>query len=498
MAIIALQRRIREVGRIRLGVQGAKDGKTFPRKLDRFRFTSADRTVIEACATLYGGDASAWRNGDRDEFEVITNAHELAVLIPPGTMAFSQFYEQWAKGFCTHRCDGEWNTVKDTACTCDPDDRECAATTRLSVILPDLPGLGVWRVESHGYYAAVELGAAVELIGQMAGGAGLVPARLRLDKRELRRLDKGKAVVRKIVVPVLDLDVSVNQVQALGAAPAPASIGTGTTPAISTPDTWQPIPPAQIPATAVSLEAQLAEVDTPAPKPARKNSAAPLPKTGRKPRTVAQRQRDDANAADVDDRCPMCDGPYGGEPLIPNRERVTDANGTVPRFVHKACHDAIDQQPPDSAETDLVEPVGREPTNQPPVPAEHQAVNGEGVDGGDRPDRDHAARIARPTKPTAKMHSKIFALLAETLPVDNGTSGADADAARREYEYGLSTFLGEPIGSHKDLSFEGGRNLIDALEGIKSGAYAWDGENERLVDPNTGEVMTLDAQEEPF
>lgn len=489
MAIIALQRRIREVGRIRLGVQVEKDGKTFPRKLNRFRFTSADRTVIEACAALYGGTVEAWRNGDRDEWEVISNAKEIRILIPPGEMAFSQWYEQWAKGFCTHRCDGEWNTVADEACVCDLDDRECSATTRLSVIQPDIPGLGVWRVESHGYYAAVELGAAVELIGQLVGPA-MIPARLRLDQRELRRLERGKAVVRKIVVPVIDLDVSLAQVQALGAAPVATSAPA--LPAAPAAPDWQPVPPAEAPPNPPSLEAQLAQVDQAPPAKPRKNAAAPLKATGRKPRTAAERKRDDAGAANVGERCPACDEPIGGQPVLVNRERRARPDGSIPRYIHRKCHDEAPTEAEDGG-SGHVEPA------EPPTSGDDLEVDE------DHDEQDEAAdpppapgAIGKPTKPTAKMHSKIFALLAETLPLDTSVSGADADAQRQRYEYALSAALGEPIASHKDLSFEGGRNLIDALEGIKNGVYGWDVGAERLVHADTGALVDLLEEEGPF
>src|SRR4051794_29621754 len=59
--IIDLQRRLREIGRIRIGQQvpitnpkpGSK-AKTRPVKLETFRLTSRDQRVIDAAAALYG------------------------------------------------------------------------------------------------------------------------------------------------------------------------------------------------------------------------------------------------------------------------------------------------------------------------------------------------------------------------------------------------------------------------------------------------------------
>src|SRR4051812_35230845 len=85
MAIIGLQRRIREVGRIRMGVQvpTRTPGKRAPKKIDRFRFTSPDRSVIEAVAGVYGGVVHEWDNNGAGQWEVITDATELRIALPP-------------------------------------------------------------------------------------------------------------------------------------------------------------------------------------------------------------------------------------------------------------------------------------------------------------------------------------------------------------------------------------------------------------------------------
>ena len=162
--IVTLQKRLHERGHIRIGQQVmSSNGKMRPAKLDRFRFTSRDSGAIDQVAQLYGGEARKWDNNGSTQFEVFSDATELPVVIPT-SMAFSQAFEQWAKGFCTHRCDGVRDTVRDVPCDCNPEATDCKITTRLSVILPEVPGLGTWRIESHGYYAAVELGGALELI----------------------------------------------------------------------------------------------------------------------------------------------------------------------------------------------------------------------------------------------------------------------------------------------------------------------------------------------
>lgn len=208
MPLIDLQRRMRELGRIRTGQQVAfqKNGRTLMRasKLETFRLTSPSRDLIDAAAAAYGGKPKAW-NG---EWELITETDSLDVVIPPG-QSISQWYEMWSGGGCQRRCDGRTNVLTDAPCLCpvDPAERRelaktgeaCKPTTRLNVMLPAIPDLGVWRLESHGYYAASELAGTVDVI-EAAGR--MLPARLRLEQREVKRPGQPP---NHFAVPILEL-----------------------------------------------------------------------------------------------------------------------------------------------------------------------------------------------------------------------------------------------------------------------------------------------------
>lgn len=107
---LVLQRRHAELGRIRLGAKEQftrRDGSagTRPAKLDRFRFTSPQRGLIEAVAALYGGTVKAWDSSGKPEFEVLTTAQSLPVIVVKGGL--TQWMEFWSSGGCIHRCDGE-------------------------------------------------------------------------------------------------------------------------------------------------------------------------------------------------------------------------------------------------------------------------------------------------------------------------------------------------------------------------------------------------------
>lgn len=231
--IIDLQRRVAEVGRIRIGASTPKErnGKTIklPRRLKTFRITSQDRARLDAIAELYGGTVEPWPERD-GHFLVDTTVDELPVVVMPG-QAISQWWETWSGGECRKRCDGETETLADAPCSCPADYTErqeaaaegkaCKPTTRLNVILRDVPGVGYWRFESHGFYAAVELAGAAELLEAATARGVLLPARLRFAERTVVRGGQTK----RFPVPALDVDVKVLELAALvgrGLAAAPA------------------------------------------------------------------------------------------------------------------------------------------------------------------------------------------------------------------------------------------------------------------------------------
>lgn len=200
MPIIDMQKRLVEVGRVRMG---KRSDKGVPQKLETFRLTSRDQSRLAEAARLYGGTVSAWEERP-GEYEVVTDTAELPILLLPG-QALSQWHELWGGGGCQRRCDGVTDVISDGPCVCDGEsgDRKCKPTTRLSVMLPDIPGLGVWRLESHGYYAAVELAATAGMLEQATARGQLLPARLRIDQR--RQVKDGKTTL--FAVPVIDIDV---------------------------------------------------------------------------------------------------------------------------------------------------------------------------------------------------------------------------------------------------------------------------------------------------
>lgn len=307
MPILDLQRRLREAGRIRIGIQVPipdRKGKTRPAKLSTFRLTSQDEAAVNAAAALFGGKPQRWEGAPTGEqWEVITETSVMPVVVPPAATVFSQWYETWSGGGCIRRCDGLTEMLSDIPCLCAAEDeRTCTPHTRLNMILRDLPGIGVWRLETQGWYAATELAGTVEVIAAAATRGQLLPAVLRLEERQVKRPGEQ---TKKFAVPVLDIAVTPT---ALGlvvgtSAPSLPPAAAGELPPAG--DTWQPIPPAgELGAgDAADVGDAIRNPGTAGPKRT-KRSAPELPPTGLNPRRLPAPDDDAPHPADGDVAAP--------------------------------------------------------------------------------------------------------------------------------------------------------------------------------------------------
>ena len=212
MPIKDMQPRLPQAGRLRLGERTTtKSGKTRPRVLEHFRVTSTSSETVEAVAALYGGEAKAWDNDGRTEYEVIVDTLELPVSVPlMAPDVLSQRYEVWAGGGrLVRHCDGETCTEPvvredvlsfvEQPCVCDVAARECKPRTRLSVLLDRIEHLGVFRMDTGSVYAVKEIAGAINLM-KMFNPDKLVKATLALERRKIKRTGQR---ARQFRVPVL-------------------------------------------------------------------------------------------------------------------------------------------------------------------------------------------------------------------------------------------------------------------------------------------------------
>lgn len=210
MTVAGLPSRFREVGRLRLGTT---EGKR-PIRLETWRLTSPNRTPLERAAEIWGGEVTAWDAAptDADQWQVTTDAAEIPVLVPPQDVTEGQYLELYSGGGIQRRCDGRFELLTGGGCICDAEGQErvCELTTHLSVILPSLPDVGVWRVTSHGFNAGVELPSTVNILMQVAG-PGKVPAALLGIELRTRKV---AGQTRHFPVPVLRLEHALEDVGA--------------------------------------------------------------------------------------------------------------------------------------------------------------------------------------------------------------------------------------------------------------------------------------------
>ena len=227
MPIMQLQKRLTQVGVIRLGEKRlSKNNKQYPAKLETFRLTSPARWIIEAAAAKYGGEVRDWPDApDGPQFQVTTTSKALDVYVLP--QKIDPNLELWGNRHRVRFCNGVTERIRNTPCLCEaaarvryqragmefPEDgrfvrdprTDCKPTTRISVALADV-GDGQWKVEAHGWNAAAELPTKASVYLELTQKA--VPAVLRLNMRSdaVMTIVNGaeKVESREYVVPELD------------------------------------------------------------------------------------------------------------------------------------------------------------------------------------------------------------------------------------------------------------------------------------------------------
>lgn len=231
MPINSIQKRPPELGRIRLGEKTASGS---PRKLETFRLTSFNKALLDEAARLYGGTVKRCTDPAlKNQYEVVLASSSLPVYVAP--IPVSQFMENWEGGSCQRRCDSDTELRSGLPCLCKSEENMvCKPYTRVAFLLYELPGAaGFWRLESHGWNAAVELAATCDLLLGYYGlkGAPLACA-LRLEMRSGKFVEGGKTKTSRFMVPVIDVPYTpqdlllmVQEQKALeGAAEQPATV----------------------------------------------------------------------------------------------------------------------------------------------------------------------------------------------------------------------------------------------------------------------------------
>ena len=224
--------RMVEAGRIRIGAKVANKAanarsKDRPAALDKMRFTSIHRDLIEKLAEIYGGTPQAWNEptaNPPNQWQVITTSDRVRVVVPPGS--YTQDYEAWSEGGCLRRCDGitcqmsvqtgdnQWE-LSDLPCKCaEQQVLLCKTKTRLTVMIPDIPFRGTWRLETSSEYAAREIPGMLDVMDAVSKASGYLVAELGLSQRKVIRPNPRTGVpeTKRFTVPILTLTHTPEQI----------------------------------------------------------------------------------------------------------------------------------------------------------------------------------------------------------------------------------------------------------------------------------------------
>lgn len=220
-------------GRIRTGeqVKSRKTGKMMPTAFDHFRFTSADRSLIEWCAEFYGGKVESFDvpgSGDRWKVDAPTRVIDNAIVA-----GYTLSYELW-QPHLERRCNGqtcevlqstpEGSDYVPTDCICARRGvLECNAQLRLPVILTGAPTIGAWRWDTKSENSIKEIRGFFDMLP----GIGRYQCTMRLEDRTMPT-EPGQPN-RKFTVVALDYKGGIESLLAgesrLAQLPTPSPAG---------------------------------------------------------------------------------------------------------------------------------------------------------------------------------------------------------------------------------------------------------------------------------
>ena len=196
-------RRMPRVGKLRLGIKATskKTGNQFPKAVDYF--------VCNADASTSAEAAQAFRAvyGDKPR--------SVDIMFPTDDMTqfFPQFYRRYGSGsgllckgdgITANAVDPETGEFSEIDC-CPPEcewaaKQHCRPVGTLMFMMPKVPGLGCWQIDTSSVNSIINLNSAIDFIKGLTGGriAG-IPLRLVVKPKEVQ------VEGRKKVVYVLDL-----------------------------------------------------------------------------------------------------------------------------------------------------------------------------------------------------------------------------------------------------------------------------------------------------
>jgi len=94
--------------------------------------------------------------------------------------------------------------------------KKCREVMCLQFLLPAVPGLGIWQLDTGSYHSIIAINSAVDLIRGICGRISMIPLKLVLEPREVAPDGKKK----KVNILQIRADVTLAEIQKLAALPA--------------------------------------------------------------------------------------------------------------------------------------------------------------------------------------------------------------------------------------------------------------------------------------
>ncbi len=189
------RRRLPRAGKIKLGVMVTQNGKTYPRATDFF--------VCPPDVT----DALSLPEKPR-ELPIMFPSDDPEQIFPQTLKMYRRSSGLWCSG------DGErakrWDEtghLAERTCPCEYlDSGECGPVATLNFLLPDVPGIGIFQIDTGNKASITSLNTAFEQFAAMFGGLRGIPFLLKLEPAQTMRWNAEKKQMEKVTVHALRLD----------------------------------------------------------------------------------------------------------------------------------------------------------------------------------------------------------------------------------------------------------------------------------------------------
>lgn len=192
-------KRLPRLGKIKLGKkQKTQKGSEYPIQTKYF-------VCPEEIQKIYGQEPTA--------LDIMFPLNDVEVVFP-------QYFKQYGKTGL--KCKGDGKTalamvggvLKERTCT--PGSSECAGCKPigvLNILLPKVPGFGVWQIWTSSWNSIVNLNSSIDMIKAMTGGKiAFIPLKLKLQEHNATVMkDDGSQFQKVVYVMTLNVDATMGE-----------------------------------------------------------------------------------------------------------------------------------------------------------------------------------------------------------------------------------------------------------------------------------------------